>query len=295
MSTASAGPAGRRTAATAPVRHWLRLLRSELRIVFVRPRNLAMLGVLAVAPIFLGIVLRVNTPEPGAGGGSSGAGALIGQVAENGVFLALLAIFVLMTLILPLAIAVVSGDAVAGEAGLGTLRTLLTVPAGRVRLLATKYVMIMIFSLVASALVAIVGLIMGALLFPIGPVTLLSGASVPLIDGLARLAMIVLYVAAALAALGAIGIALSTFTQHSLAVMATMLVVVVVSQILDAVSQVAVIHPYLPTHFWLAFDALLRTPIDWTQIWHGLASFAVYGVIFGAVAWARIRRANISS
>ncbi len=297
MSTDSAVQTGRPavTAAPAPVRHWLRLLRSELRIVFVRPRNLAMLGVLAVAPVFLGFALWVNTPQPGAGGGNSGAAALIGQVAENGVFLALLAIFVLMTLILPLAIAVVSGDALAGEAGLGTLRTLLTVPAGRVRLLATKYVVIVIFSLVASALVAIVGLIMGALLFPIGPVTLLSGASVPLIDGLARLAMIVIYVATALAALGAIGIALSTFTQHALAVMATMLVVVVVSQILDAVSQVAVIHPYLPTHFWLAFDALLRTPIDWTQIWHGLASFAVYAVIFGAVAVARIRRANISS
>lgn len=297
MSAGSAVEVRQRPAAAgpAPVRHWLRLLRSELRIVFVRPRNLALLGVLAAAPIFLGIVLRINTPQPGAGGGNSGAAALIGQVAENGVFLSLLAIFMLLTLILPLAISVVSGDSLAGEAGMGTLRTLLTVPAGRVRLLLTKYVMIVIFSLAASILVAAVGLIMGALLFPVGPVTLLSGATVPLIDGLARLAVIVLYVTAALAALGAIGVALSTFTQHALAVMAAMLVIVVVSQILDAVSQVAVIHPYLPTHFWLAFDALLRTPIGWTEIWHGLASFAAYAVIFIVVAVVRIRRANISS
>ncbi len=292
VTAAAAPPAP--SAAPAPVRHWLRLLRSELRIVFGRPRNLAMLGVLAAAPVFLGIVLKINTPPPGAGG-NSGVGAFIGQVAENGIFLSLLAIFMLLTLILPLSIAVVSGDSLAGEAGLGTLRTLLTVPAGRIRLMLTKYVMIVIFSLAASALVAVVGLIMGALLFRLGPVTLLSGDTVPLADGLARLAMIVVYVAAALAALGAIGIAISAFTQHAIAVMAAILVVVMVSEILDAVSQVAAIHPYLPTHFWFAFDSLLRTPIAWTEIWHGLASFAVYTVIFGAVAWIRMLRANVSS
>src|SRR6185312_4639997 len=183
---------------------------------------------------------------PGAGG-PSGAGEFIGQVAENGVFLSLLAIFVLMTLVLPLSVAVVSGD---GEAGLGTLRTLLTVPAGRIRLLVTKYLMIVVFCFTACALVAAIGLVMGAILSPIGPVTLLSGETVPLIDGLARLAMIVIYVAIGLAALGALGMALSTFTQHAIAVMAAILVIVMASEILDAISQVASIHPYLPTHFW---------------------------------------------
>ena len=296
MSTASA-PAGAQTivrqAPASPVRHWLRLFRSELRIVFLRPRNLALLGVLSVAPVFLGVVLRINTPPPGAGG-PSGAGEFIGQVADNGVFLSLLAIFVLMTLVLPLSIAVVSGDSMAGEAGLGTLRTLLTVPAGRIRLLVTKYLMIVVFSVVACVLVAGLGLLMGAMLFPIGPVTLLSGDTVSLADGLGRLALIVGYVAIALAALGALGIALSTFTQHAIAVMAAVLVIVMISEILDAVSQVAVIHPYLPTHFWLSFDALLRIPVAWSQVLHGITSFGVYTVIFGAVAWIRMRRANVT-
>jgi ABC-2 type transport system permease protein len=275
------------------VRHWLRLFRSELKIIFLRPRNLALLALLAAAPVFLGIVLWVNTPAPGSGGGE-GPGIFIGQIADNGVFLSLFAIYVLLPVVVPLAVAVVSGDSVAGEAGLGTLRTLLTVPAGRIRLLATKYLSIVVFCLAAYALIAVIGLVMGALFFPIGPVTLLSGDTVPLADGLARLALIVCYVVAALAALGAIGLALSTFTQHAIAVMATILVVVIVSQILDAVSQVAVIHPYLPTHFWFSFDAILRMPIDWATLLHGLASFAAYTVIFGAVAWVRMRRADIT-
>jgi ABC-2 type transport system permease protein len=295
MSTASASQAAGIPPATAaaPVRHWLRLFRSELKIIFLRPRNLALLALLAAAPVFLGIVLWVNTPAPGSGGGE-GPGIFIGQIADNGVFLSLFAIYVLLPVVVPLAVAVVSGDSVAGESGLGTLRTLLTVPAGRIRLLATKYLSIVVFCLAAYALIAVIGLVMGALFFPIGPVTLLSGDTVPLADGLARLALIVCYVVAALAALGAIGLALSTFTQHAIAVMATILVVVIVSQILDAVSQVAVIHPYLPTHFWFSFDAILRMPIDWATLLHGLASFAAYTVIFGAVAWVRMRRADIT-
>lgn len=287
-------PATSRTPATgSELRHWLRMFLSELRIVYRRPRNMAMLAVLAAAPVFLGIVLKVTTPGPGAGP-PNGAGEFIGQVAENGVFLSLLAMFVLMTLVLPLSVAVVSGDSIAGEAGLGTLRTLLTVPAGRVRLLLTKYLMVVVFCFSACLIVAAIGLLMGAILFPIGPVTLLSGETVSLIDGLGRLAMIVVYVSLGLSALGAIGIALSTFTQHAIGVMAAILVVVVASEILDAVSQVAVIHPYLPTHFWLTFDALLRTPITWVDVGHGLVSFAVYIVIFGGIALGRIRRANVT-
>ncbi len=295
MSTASLTEVPPSTSAggAAPVRHWLRFFLSELRNVFLRPRNLALLAVLAGAPVFLGTVLRINTPAPGSGG--PGAGVFVGQIAGNGVFLSLFAIYVLLTVLLPLAVSVVSGDSVAGEAGLGTLRTLLTVPAGRTRLLATKYATIVVFCFAATLIVAGLGLAMGAIFFPVGPVTLLSGDTVPLADGLARLALIVCYVALAMSALGAIGIALSTFTQHAIAVMATLLVVVIVSEILDAVSQVAAIHPYLPSHFWFSFDALLRTPIAWSGVLHGLASFAAYVVIFGVIAGARMRRADITS
>ncbi len=95
-----------------------------------------------------------------------------------------------------------------------------------------------------------------------------------------------LYVAAAMAALGSIGLAVSTFTEHAIAAMAAILVIVVGSEVADSVSQFGAIHPFLPTHSWLSFDALLRTPVGWTSAVHGLLSFGVYVVIFGSVAWA---------
>ena len=114
------------------------------------------------------------------------------------------------------------------------------------------------------------------ILFPVGPVTLLSGNTVSLGVGLLRLLYVTLYVAAAMAALGAIGLAISTLTEHPIGAIAAVLVLAVASEVADSVAQFAVIHPYLPTHFWLSFDSLLRTPIDTGSLLHGLLSFAVY-------------------
>jgi ABC-2 type transport system permease protein len=297
MSTAEATAArpprqaGQLARTPGAARGWLRLLGSELRLVFRRLRNLALLAVLAALPILLGIALRLAAPR-GSGGPES---SFIDQLAGNGVFLAFIAITIMIALVLPLAVAVVSGDSMAGEAGLGTLRYLLTVPAGRTRLLAAKYVTIVVFGLAACCVAVAAALATGAALFPVGPVTLLSGNTVPLGQGLLRVLFVTLYVAGAMAALGAIGLAVSTFTEHPIGAIATVLVLAVVSEIADNIPQFAVVQPYLPTHWWLFFDSLLRTPIATSDLLHGLLSFGVYAVIFCAIAWARFTGADVTA
>jgi ABC-2 type transport system permease protein len=296
MSAAEAGIAAA-DAAPAPgrppaaVTAWLRLARSELAIVFRRRRNLALLAVLAAIPVIIGVALELSPP---AGGGGPNAPAFLAQVTENGVFLAFLALTVLLTLVLPLAVAVVSGDSVAGEANLGTLRYLLTVPAGRVRLLAIKYLAVVLYCLAACLVVAVVAVVVGVSLFPVGPVTLLSGTTVPLAAGLLRLLFVTLYLTAGMAALGAIGLAISTFTEHPIGAIAATVIVAVASEVADSVPQFAPAGPYLPTHWWLSFDALLRSPVAWPQLLHGLLSFGVYAVIFCSIAWAKFTTADVT-
>jgi ABC-2 type transport system permease protein len=140
-----------------------------------------------------------------------------------------------------------------------------------------------------------VALIMGLLLFHAGPVTLLSGTTVPLANGVARVLLVAAYVSVAMAALGAVGLAASTLTQHPVGAIAGILVVVIGSEIADQVPQLSSIHPVLPTHFWLAWDGVFRTPIDPSGIQHGLLSFVLYAVIFCAVAWARLTSADVTS
>src|SRR5499427_7379302 len=302
MSTADVAPVpvqpgGVFAARRGFVRPWLRLLRSELGLMFRRWRNRALLAVVVAIPILLGSALRVAVPQGGGqGGGGNGPGAaFLFQVAGNGVFLSFLALTIMMTIMLPLVVAVVSGEALAGEANTGTLRYLLAVPAGRARLLSVKYVAVVLFTLVACLLVAASALIMGVALFPVGPVTLLSGTTVPLSEGLLRLLFVVLYVSAAMAMLGAIGLAISSFTEHPIAAIAAILIIAVASEVADNVPQFAVVQPYLPTHWWLSFDSLLRTPIDTTVLAHGLLSIGVYIVIFCSIAWARFSNADITS
>jgi ABC-2 type transport system permease protein len=292
MSTAEllAGPA-RPAVRSAPVASWLRLLRSELRLIFRRRRNLALLAVVGAVPVLIGIALRLAGPPRG---GNGDGPRFLFQVTDNGLFLSFVALTMLLLLVLPLAVAVVSGDSIAGEAGYGTLRYLLTVPAGRTRLLIVKYVAAVIFAVAATGLVTVVAVIAGFALFPVGPMALLSGTTISFAAGLLRLAFVTLYVAAAMASLAAIGVAISTLTEHAIGAIAAVAVIVVASEVVDTVPQFAVVQPYLPTHWWLSFDSLLRAPVATGDLLHGLLSFGVYAVIFGGFAWARFTSGDIT-
>jgi ABC-2 type transport system permease protein len=284
--------AGRAPGAT---RAWLRYFRSELRQVFGRRRNLILLAVVGLFPILIGVGLRLSTHPHRGGGGNDGGLAFVTQLTGNGIFLSFIALSILLTLVMPVAVAVIAGDSIAGEAGYGTLRYLLAVPAGRVRLLTVKYAAIVVFALAVTFEVAAVALATGAALFPIGPVTLLSGTTVSLAEGILRLVLVALYVSAAMAALGAIGLAFSTLTEHAIGAIAALAIFVVASEVADSVPQFAVIQPYLPTHWWPMFDALLRVPIDGGTLLKGLLSFAVYLVLTGTFAWARFTTADVTS
>ena len=276
------------------VRGYGRFFASELRLVFRRRRNQLLLLVVFAFPVLIGIGLKIAAPRPN-GGEGGGPQAFFNQLAGNGVFLTLIALQALLILVLPLVVAVVAGDSIAGEAGYGTLRYLLTRPAGRTRLLSVKYLGIVTYGLVATFIIAVTALLVGVILFPVGPVTLLSGTTVSLAAGLVRVLWVTLYIAAAMAAMGAIGLAISTLTEHAIGAIAAIMVLVVTSEVVDQVPQFGAIAPYLPTHWWNSFDSLLRTPIDSTTLLHGLLSFAVYAVVFTLLAWARFSTSDVTS
>jgi len=286
MSAVAAAPAVRRPPVVST-----RFLRSELGMVFRRRRNLAILAVLAAIPMVIAIAIKVTAPP---NDGQDGPPFLF-SITGNGIFVALTALTVVLPLFLPLAASVVSGESVAGEASLGTLRYLLVVPVSRTRLLAVKYAGAVAYCLAAAFVVAAVGTLMGALLFPIGPVTLLSGTQVSYGEGLARLALVALYIAAMMAGLAAIGLFVSTLTESAIAAMATTAVLSVLSQVLNQVPQLDWLAPWLFSHYWLDYGDLLRDPIATGAITKGLAATAAYVLIFGALAWSRMTTKDVSS
>jgi ABC-2 type transport system permease protein len=266
-----------------------RFLRSELKIIFGRRRNIAGLGVLAAVPVILAIAVRVSAP--GQGGGPD----FISAITGNGLFVAFAALALELPLFLPLAVSAISGDSVAGEANLGTLRYLLAIPAGRTRLLVIKYAAIVIFAVAATLLVALVGSIIGLALFGGGDMTLLSGTQTSLADGVWRLILSSLYLAAGFAALGAIGLFVSTLTEQPIGATIAIVLVNVMMFILDRIPQLDWLHPWLLTHWWTAFGDLLRDPIATESIQRGLSTALVYAGVFWLAAWARLTTKDISS
>ncbi len=270
---------------------WGRLLRSELRLVFGRRRNIALLAGLATVPLLLGTVLWVAQDSALAGQGPP----FVDRVTGNGLFLVVAALFMCLPFLLPLTTGIASGDAIAGEAQAGTLRYLLAVPVSRGRLLGVKALGTLAFVAAAVVAIAVVALLVGAAFFGLGEVTLLSGTTVPLSDGVLRVAGVAAYVALSLTGLVAVGLFLSTLTEVPVGAMAATVVVAIVSAVLDTLPQLAAIHPGLLTHHWLDFAEFLRLEVDWGVLGQGLAVQAAWVAVFGSLAWSRFTTADVSS
>jgi len=271
----------------------LALLGSEVAVLFRRVRTIALLAALALIPVLLAVAVRVTTDGPGGGGG--GGPAFLGDITQNGLFVSLTALTVAIPLFLPLTVGVVAGDTVAGEASLGTLRYLLVTPVGRVRLVLVKYAGAALFCLVATLVVVVFGAIAGAALFPVGPVTLLSGQTIGVGDYVGRLLLMALYVTISLLGLSAIGLFASTLTSVPVGAMAATIVLSTVAQIVDALPQLDALDPWLFTHYWLGFADLMRDPVSWGNFADNALLQAGYVAVFGALALGRFTTKDVLS
>jgi ABC-2 type transport system permease protein len=261
---------------------------NELSTLFRRRRTQAMLLTLMAVPITITLVLRF------AGGPDNGDGpTFLSQVTHNGVFAVLAGLTVTLPFFLPMAVAVVAGDSLAGEGSLGTLRYLLARPAGRTRLLASKGMTTVAFCLASTAVVAVAGLITGAILFPVGRITTLSGDTLPLAQGMARISLAALLISISLLGLAAIGVFISTLTDVPVGAMAATLGVFILIGVLDALPQTHALHPWLLTNNWLSYTDVMRTHIQWSGIIRNVRMQALYVAVFGALAWARFTSKDV--
>lgn len=274
----------------------LGLLRSELVTTLRRWRTLALLGVLAAVPVLVGIAVRIETRDGAPVGGGHGEGpAFITQITNNGLFLVFTALAATLPFFLPMAVGVIAGEAIAGEAGAGTLRYLLVAPAGRTRLLLTKYTTVMAFCLLATLVVAVSALVVGALFFPLGELTTISGTRISFAEGLGRALLIALVVAASLVGVAALGLFVSTLSNSGIAAMATTVGLLITVQIVDQIPQLHAVQPYLFSHYWLSFADLMRDPVYWDDLVRNLGLQALYAAVFGSAAWARFAAKDISA
>ncbi|WP_369254271.1 ABC transporter permease [Geodermatophilus amargosae] len=266
----------------------------ELRKTFGRPRTWVTIAVLNALPVLVAVLLRLTdlAPRPGEGP------PFLSAVLTNGQLYPLAALAIVLPLFLPIAVAVVSGDAVAGEAQAGTLRYLLARPAGRTRLLVAKLVAVLAFVVVTVVVVAVVGYLVGTLLFdarPVGAGTSVSGTSLTAEQLAARTGLAIGYVAVSMLGVAAFGLFFSTLTDSPLAAALGALAVLVTSSLLLTLDAASPIAPYLPTRYWLAFVDLFRDPVLERDVVRGLALQGVYVGVLLTAAWANFATKDVTS
>ncbi|MGH3914771.1 MAG: ABC transporter permease subunit [Pseudonocardiaceae bacterium] len=231
----------------------LRLVRSELRWVLRRPRTQIALGLLALVPVLIGIGIVVAD--------SPGGPPLLRQVVGNGLVLPIAALSVSLALLLPLVVAMAAADALAGESAHGTLRGLLLAPVSRARLVLVKTLGVLAVATAAVTVVVVLGVATGVVLVGGGDLLTLSGTEVSFGSGLARVTLAAVWTIGQLAAVGAVALAVSSFTDHPLVVLAATLGGAIVFGVLYAIPALDWLHPLLLTTGWIALPDVLRDPL----------------------------------
>jgi ABC-2 type transport system permease protein len=265
----------------------------ELRKLFRRPRTWVTIGLLNALPVLVAVLLAVTdlAPRPGEGP------VFLSAVLTNGTLYPLAALAIVLPLFLPIAVALIAGDSVAGEAQAGTLRYLLARPAGRTRLLVAKLVSVLAFVFATVVVVAVVGYLVGRLLFDVQPIggTSVSGVDLSSSEIAGRTVLAIGYVAVSMLGVAAFALFFSTLTDSPLAAMLGALGILVASSLLFTLDAASSFAPYLPTRYWLAFVDLFRVPILWRDVVRGLALQGVYVAVLLGAAWANFATKDISS
>jgi ABC-2 type transport system permease protein len=277
------------TAPTAPIARavpMLRLLRSELRWVFRRPRTIIALALLAGLPVVIGLGVVL------AGGPKGEAGeSLITQVAGNGLVLPIAALSSAQILLLPLTVSMSAADALSGESAHGTLRGLLLAPLGRVRLVAVKALGVLAVAVTAVVLIVVVGVVTGLLIVGDGPgggVLTLSGTSLPVLPALWRVALAGVWVIGQLAAVGAVALAVSSVTEHPLVVLAVTVGGLIFIGVLSLIPALNWLQPVLLPTGWIAITDVLRDPVPWDALLTSTYRAGCYALIGASLTVARM-------
>jgi ABC-2 type transport system permease protein len=305
------------------------VIKVELAKLFRRPRTWISMVLTCALPFMVAVFITITHLAPPPGQGS----AFLSAVLQNGELYPAAALALVLPVFLPVAVAVVAGDSIAGEAAGGTLRYLLVRPVSRTRLLVAKLISVVAYVLLVVLAVTFTAYATG--IFLLGPsraaavgqapggtgaggavpgavsgiagqaptagqaaggaVTSLSGAPLSLLQLAERIAGAIAFITVSMLGVAAIALFLSTITDSALGSALGALAALVASEILVTLNAATVVQPYLPTRYWLAWIDFFRQPVFWRDIQRGFGIQAVYVVVFLAAAWANFSTKDVTT
>lgn len=271
------------------------MITTELAKLLRRRRTWLTIALLNVLPTIVAVLLAVTgiAPRPGQGP------PFLSAVVANGSLFSIAALAIVLPLFLPVSVAVVAGDSVAGEAQAGTLRYLLIRPVSRTRLLVAKLLTSAVFVLIAVVSVAGLGFVVGRAALGNAPLsqamvsvsgTLLSPGQIAW-----RTTLAIAFITFSMLGVAAMALFLSTLTDSPQTASLGAIAFLIGSSLLLTIDAARPLQPYLPTRYWLTFVDLYRDPMLLSGIERGVGLQAVYVAVLLGAAWANFATKDITS
>ena len=294
-AAAGPGPAGAPGSqpASAPGYRPRRTLPLSVEIIrqLRRRRTLVAFGILTVLPWILVGAFEVSGPASG-----NGTPGLVAAATTGGLNFTAFTFFVSAGFLIVVAVALFCGDTVATEASWSSLRYLLAAPVPRSRLLRQKLIVALGFSIVAVTYLTLMALLAGTLAFGWHQLRLPgTGIEVPTGAALGRIAIVLAYVLVSELVVAALAFLLSVLTDSPLGAVGGAVGLVIVSNILDAVTALGNWRQALPTHWQFAWLDVLQPQVSFAGMIQGSAVSVSYALILGALAFRRFRTKDIVS
>jgi len=266
-------------------------LRVEAVRQFRRRRTLITFGLLLLLPWVLVLAFQLG----GDGDGPDGRIGLADVATTSGLNFALFTLFVSTGFLLVVTVALFCGDTVASEANWSSLRYLLAAPVPRDRLLRQKLVVALGYAAAAVLALPLMSLLAGTLVFGWDDITLPTGGTYPAESAFGRMAIIVGYSLVSQLVVAALAFLLSVLTDSPLGAVGGAVGLVIVSNMLDAVTALGDWRDLLPTRFSYAWMDALQPDIPWTGMIQGASLSVTYAVVLFALAFRCFRAKDVTS
>ena len=271
--------------------------RIELIRQLKRKRTLVAFILLTALPLIVVAAVKFGPSSNDNGGGGFGDGDLdlVGLATSGGWNFALTMMFFASGFLLLILVAMFTGDTVASEASWSTLRYLLIAPVPRRRLLTIKLGVALLLSFISIVILVAFSYLVGVIAFGAGELSTPTAGIFSNTEALWRMSIISVYIFITLLFAAGIAFLLSVLTDVPLGAVGGAVVIVIVSNILDALDALGDLRQWLPTDYGAAWVGALNREIDWTSMSRGVAYSVVAFIIFVTIAYLRFDRKDVLS
>ncbi|OEU86134.1 ABC transporter permease [Streptomyces abyssalis] len=263
-----------------------------------RRRTTVVAVILSVLPFVLVAAFAIGgggDDDGGAGGGREQRIDLMDTATASGLNFATSALFLSAGFLLVIPVALFFGDTVASEAGWSSLRYLLAAPVPRARMLWSKLLVALTFSLAAIVLLPLLSLAVGTVAYGWQPLQSPTGSSIPADDAVFRLALAVAFVFVSQLVTAGLAFWLSTITDAPLGAVGGAVGLTIVGNLLDAVEALGSWREFLPAHWQYAWADAIQPQLEWTGMIKGVSVSVSFALVLFALAFRGFGRKDVVS